>query len=145
MSTTAQYAAQPILETAQVTTANTNRDGTGTTVLLCSGPATPAAAGVGKRIFRVSMARAVNNAVASNNLVVCFFVSYDNGVTKRLLTEWGIPTYTGSTTSPQSIIYATDLTGLVLPGSTGGVAVQLYASTTVATPGINITVESALL
>ena len=145
MSTVAQYAVQPTLETAQVTTANTNRDGTANTVLLCSGPVTPAAAGVGKRIFRVSMARAVNLAVPSNALVVCFFVSYDGGVTKRLISEWPIPTYTGSATVAQAIVYATDLSGLVLPGSTGGVAVELYASTTATTPGINITVESALL
>jgi hypothetical protein len=144
MSTTAQYAAQPTVETAQTTAANTNRDGTGATVLIASGPATAAGTGVGKRISRISMARVVATAVAYPANVICFYISYDGGVTKRLLTEWPIPAYTGSTTNAQSIVYAIDMTGFSMPGSTGGIAVQLYASSQVAAT-TNITVESALL
>ena len=140
MSTTAQYAAEPTLETAQVTTANTNRDGTGATVLVCSGPATAAGPGVGKRISRVTLSRAGTTSAT----VICFYISYDNGVTKRLFSEWPVPNYTASPTTAQAIAYEPDFTGMVLPGSTGGVAVQIYASTQVAAT-INITVESALL
>jgi hypothetical protein len=140
MSTTAQYAAQPALDIAQVSAANTNRDGTGTTVLVASGPATAAGAGVGKRINRVTISR----PGTSINTVVCFYVSFDGGATKRLISEWNVPAYSASTTTPQATVYALDLAGYVLPGSTGGIAVQLYASTQVATT-LNIIVESGLL
>lgn len=140
MATNAQFGAQPYIEVAQVSVANTNRDGTGTTVLLTSGPATAAGDGVGKRISRVWVAR----PGTSSNTVVCFYYSIDGGTTKRLISEWNIPSYTASTTTQQAIHYAMDLTGLVLPGSTGGQAVQLYASTQIATT-LNIFVESASL
>lgn len=140
MATTAQFGAQPFLEVAQVSTANTNRDGTGTTVLLTSGPATAAADGVGKRISRVWVTR----PGTSSNANVTFYYSTDGGTTKRLISEWNIPAYTASTTTQQAVHYCMDLTGMVLPGATGGQAVQLYAATTVATT-LNIFVESASL
>jgi len=140
VATNAQFGAQPFIEVAQVSTANTNRDGTGTTVLLTSGPSTAAADGVGKRISRVWVAR----PGTSTNTIVTFFYSIDGGTTKRLISEWNIPAYTATTTSQQAIHYCMDLTGLVLPGSTGGQAVQLYAATTIATT-LNICVESASL
>ena len=144
MSTTAQYAVQPTLESVTFSTANTDRTGaTGSYTLVCSGPATAAANGVGKRIERVVLTRAMPTT-PSTATVVCFFLSYDGGTTKYLITEWNLAAYTASTSASQVIVFANDLTGLVLPGSTGGQAVQLYASTQAAT-AVNVTVQSALL
>lgn len=140
MATNAQFGAQPYIDVAQVTTANTNRDGTGATVLLVSGPATAAGDGIGKRISRVWVSR----PGSSTNTIVCFYYSIDGGTTKRLISEWNVPAYSASTTSQQAIHYCVDLTGLVLPGSTGGQAAQLYVSTQVATT-LNVCVESASL
>ena len=144
MATTAQYAAQPILESVTFSTANTDRTGAaGTYALVCSGPATAAAAGVGKRIERVTITRTVA-ATPTTATVICFFLSYDGGTTKFLISEWVVTAYTASTSSAQVVVFATDLTGIVLPGSTGGQAVQLYASTQAAT-AVNVTVLSASL
>jgi hypothetical protein len=144
MSTTAQYAVQPTLESVTFSTANTDRTGaSGSYTLVCSGPATAAGSGVGKRIERVVITRTVASSPTSST-VVAFFLSYDGGTTKFLITEWNLIAYTASTTSSQVVVFANDLTGLVLPGSTGGQAVQLYASTQAAT-AVNVTVQSALL
>ncbi len=144
MSTQAQYAVQPTLESVTFSTANTDRTGaTGSYTLVCSGPATAAAAGVGKRIERVVITRTVASTPTVAT-VVGFFLSYDGGTTKYLITEWNLTAYTASTTASQVVVFANDLTGLVLPGSTGGQAVQLYASTQAAT-AVNVTVQSALL
>jgi hypothetical protein len=144
MATTAQYAATPTLESVTFSTANTDRTGaTGSYTLVCSGPATAAGSGVGKRIERVVITRTVATTPTTAT-VVCFFLSYDGGTTKFLLTEWNLTAYTASTTASQVVVFANDLTGLVLPGSTGGQAVQLYASTQAAA-AVNVTVQSALL
>lgn len=140
MATSAQFGVQPFIEVAQVSVANTNRDGTGATVLLCQGPSAPAGDGVGKRITRAWVTR----PASSSQTVVCWYLSFDGGTTKRLIAEWNIPAYSASTTSQQALTYALDLTGLVLPGSTGGQPVQMYVSTQVATT-LNVWVESATL
>lgn len=140
MATTAQYVVQPIIDIAQVSTANTARDGTGTTVLVASGPATAAGAGVGKRIQRVSIER----PATSSNCVVVFYYSDDGGTTLRTISEVNVPSYSLSTTSPQTRVENPELIGLILPGDTGGNSGQLYASVTVNTT-LNIIVESGLL
>jgi hypothetical protein len=96
-----------------------------------------------RRIERVTITRTVA-ASPTTATVVCFFLSYDGGTTKFLISEWVVTSYTASTSSAQVVVFATDLTGIVLPGSTGGQAVQLYASTQAAT-AVNVTVLSALL
>ena len=144
MATTAQYAVQPTLESVTFSTANTDRTGnTGSYTIVCSGPSTAAANGVGKRIERVTITRSVPTTPTLAT-VVCFFLSYDGGATKFLVSEWIVTSYTASTSSAQVVVFAADLTGLVLPGATGGNAVQLYASTQAAT-AVNVTVLSALL
>ena len=140
MASTAQFGASPSIDYCQVSVANTARDGTGASVLLCSGPAAPAGAGVGKRLSRVWLSR----PASSVSTVVTFFYSVDGGTTKTLLSEWALASYTASTTSQQVLQYVVDLTGLVLPGSTGGQAVQIYAATTVATT-VNVWAEGASL
>lgn len=140
MATTAQYVTQPIVDQAQVSAANTNRDGSGTTVLIAAGPAVAAASAVGKRIQRVRITR----PGTSSNTVVVFYYSPDAGTTKRSITEVNVPAYTASTTSPQVTVEVPDLVGFILPGQTGGSSTEIYASTTIATT-LNIHIESGLL
>ena len=137
MATTAQFTAQPNLEYSQVSTANTNRDGTGTIVTSATGPSTAAAAGVGERITRVTV-QATGTTTAG---VIRFYLSLDNGTTNRLLVEKLVTAITPSTTLAAFRMEVPELVGLVLPG--GGQAL-LRASTNNAET-FNIIVESGLL
>lgn len=138
MATAAQYATTPIVEYAQVTTANTNRDGTGTTVLVCSGPSSAQGAGVGKRIARVVI-KATGNTSAG---MIRFYISLDGGTTKRLLTEVSVANVTASGTVLSWSGIAPDLEGVVLQGQVASQSCQLYASTVVGET-FNIIVYSA--
>lgn len=141
MATTAQYTAEPIVEIAQVSTANTARDGTGTLVDVCVAPSTAAGAGVGKRIQRVTLSRAGTTAAS----VVTFFYTTDGGVTNNLICEVSVPSYTASTTSGQVEVYVPQLVGFTLPGDNSG-NTKLRAAVTIAVASpINIVVESGLL
>lgn len=137
MATTAQYTAQPILEYVQVSTANINRDGSGTLATVCTGPNTAAANGVGKRIFRVTIASTATTAAG----VIRFFLSNDNGSTKRMICEKIVPAVTPSTTVAAWRTEVAELVGLILPGGTGNI---LYASTNNAET-FNIFCESGTL
>jgi hypothetical protein len=137
MATTAQFTAQPIIDVAQVTTANTNRDGTGTIVTVATGPSTAAAAGVGKRVNRV-VVQATGTTTAG---VVRFFISTDGGTTNRLILEKIVPAITPSTSVAAFRSDVGELVGLVLVG--GGNS-TLRASTNNAET-FNIMVESGLL
>ena len=137
MATTAQFTAQPIIDIAQVSTANTNRDGTGTIVTIASGPSTTAAAGVGKRINRVTVT-ATGNVTTG---VVRFFLSTDNGTTNYLILERLVPTITPSSSIA---VYRTDVSELVGLVLVGGGNCLLRASTNNAQT-FNICVESGLL
>lgn len=137
MATTAQFTAQPIIDIAQVSTANTNRDGTGTIVTVASGPSTAAAAGVGKRITRVSVI-ATGSTTAG---VIRFYLSTDNGTTNRLVCERLVPAVTPSTSTTVFRTEVAELIGLML---VGGGSCLLRASTNNAET-FNIVVESGLL
>lgn len=137
MATTAQYTAQPILEYAQVTTADTSRTAPTNSVEITAGPNVTAAAGVGKRINRVTI-----HAVATSTAgMIRFFVSNDSGTTRRLILEKGVPAITASGTVSAFRTEVPELVGLMLPG---GTANKLYATTN-NTETFNIIVESALL
>ena len=125
MATAAQYATTPIVEYAQITAANTNRDGTGTTVLVTSGPTTAQGAGVGKRIARV-IVKATGTATAG---MVRFFISTDGGTTKRLLAELPVTAVTPSGSVAAFSQPVPDLEGVVLQGQVASASCQLYAST----------------
>ena len=115
MSANPNFASTPKQSQAQVSTANTARDGTGSTQLLCSGGAS------GSRIDRVRV-RAAGVTTAG---VVRLFYSPDSGTTKRLLDEMLVSAITPSATVA---IFKDEFTfpgGFQLPGSTA----QLYAST----------------
>ncbi len=115
MATTANYTNSPLFDYAQVTAANTNRDGTGTTVLLGSGVAT------GKQIRRVTIT-APNTTTAG---MVRIYISKDTGTTKRLLVEIPVTAFTVSATQKGFTAEATSLVGLILPDT----STQLYGST----------------
>lgn len=125
MATSAQYATTPVVEYAQVTAANTNRDGTGTTVLICSGPTTAQGSGVGKRIARVAV-KATGTTTAG---MIRFFISTDGGTTRRLITEIPVTAITVSATQVSWGAFAPDLEGVVLQGQVASQSCQLYAST----------------
>jgi len=137
MATQPQYTTQPILEYVQISTINTNRDGTGTLGTVCTGPNTSAANGVGKRIIRL----AVQATVTTTAGVIRFFISNDNGTTKRLVCEKIVPAVTPSTTVAAWRVEVPELVGLILPGGTGNI---LYAGTEKG-EAFNIICESGLL
>ena len=138
MATSAQYTTTPIVEYAQVSTANTARDGTGTTVLIASGPAVAQGSGVGKRIAKVF----IKSTVTTTAGMVRFFISLDGGTTKRLITE--VPVYANSVGANSTSFEATvsALEGLVLQGQVSSANCNLYASTEKAET-FNIIVVSA--
>ena len=88
MATSAQYAATPVTALAQVTAANTNRDGTGTIVTVFTGAAT------GSRVDDLTI-KAVSNTTAG---MIRLYLSVDGGTTNRLLREIAVPTSTPSGT-----------------------------------------------
>ena len=137
MATTAQFTAQPTIDITQISTANTNRDGTGTIATIATGPSTTAAAGVGERINRVT----VQATGTTTSGVIRFFISLDSGTTNRMICEKLVPAVTPSTSVPAFRMEVGELTGIILPG--GGAAV-LRASTNNAET-FNILVESGLL
>jgi hypothetical protein len=127
MATEPQFAATPILEVAQVTAANTNRDGTGTIVTVASGTA------AGKRISRVTI-QATGTTTAG---MIRFYFSPDGGTTNRLIGEVAVTAATPSGTVSAFSTLATALVGLILPGTSA----QLRASTHNAET-FNILIES---
>lgn len=137
MATSAQYTAQPILEYAQVTTADTSRTAPTNVVEITAGPNTAAGNGVGKRIIRVT----VQSTAATSAGVIRFFLSLDSGTTDRLICEKIVPAVTPSTSVAAWRTEVAELVGLILPG---GTANKIYATTN-NTETFNIIVESGLL
>lgn len=88
MATQANYASTPRATAAQILTANTARDGSGTLVTVIAGVAS------GTRVDDVR----IQAAGATTAGVVRLFVSFDNGTTNRLLREVLVPAVTPSTT-----------------------------------------------
>lgn len=140
MATNAQYTATPTLELALINTANTARDGTGTMSLVCAGPTAASAAGVGKRINRISVT--ANQTTTAG--AVRFFGSNDNGTTRRLMVEKIVPAITPSTTIPTFRTEVPELAGMVLPGAVSGATCGIFASTN-AGETFSIVVESGTL
>jgi len=122
MATTAQYTAQPIINYVQISTANTNRDGTGTLGTLITGPSTAAANGVGERINRI-IVEATGTTIAG---MVRFFISLDGGTTKRMIAEKVVSAITVGAAVAAFRTEVPELVGFILPG--GGNAV-IYVST----------------
>lgn len=139
MAITAQFVAQPNIEITQINTASAGvRDATGVTV--CSGPSTAAAAGVGKRINR-TVVQATGTTIAG---MVRFFVSNDNGATKRLYVEKTVSGITASASQSPFRTEVPELVGLILPGVSGSNGSYLYTSSEIGNT-FNIIVESGIL
>lgn len=121
MATQAQYVATPKNGVAQVSTANTNRDGTGTLATVFTAGAS------GSRIDALQIQAVATTTVGQ----VRFFISNDGGTTKRLIGEVAVTAITPSaTTQPFNTIIGTGISGSFL---TKGLVLQanalLYAST----------------
>lgn len=143
MATTAQFVAAPVIDIAQIGgTGNSNRDGSGPTFLICSGPTFPAASGIGKRITKGT----VQGVTANSTGIVRFYLSTDGGTNKLLYLEKQVSPYTFVLTSPGFRTDVPELVGLILPGASGiaGPLVQLYASTQLGNT-FNVIIESGTL
>ena len=125
MATTAQYSTSPTIDVSQISTANTNRDGSGTTVEIAAGPTTAAGSGVGKRITGVQ----IQATGTTTQGMVRFFISVDGGTTKRLIEEIPVSAITPSSTTAAFATTVPGLIGCVLPGQVSANTQKLYAST----------------
>jgi len=142
MATTAQYTAQPIIEGFSVANTDTSRSTAAAGMTLSQGPTTTAAAGVGKRILRVSV-NEVNAIGAGTANVLRFFVAATSTGTKYLLAEKVITSVTSSSTAAGFRIEVPELVGLVLPGHATTPATLYATSHSAAT--FHVVIESGLL
>jgi len=142
MATTAQYTAQPIIEGFSVASTDTSRSAPSTTTTLAAGPTTAAAAGVGKRILRVTV-NEVNAIGAGTANVVRFWIAATSSGTKYLLAEKVITAVTSSATAAGFRFEVPELVGLVLPGHATTPATIFASSHSAAT--YHIVIESGLL
>lgn len=116
MSSTPNFASTPLApDLIQVSTANTNRDGTGTLVTLTTGTTD------GVVIEQVSIT-ATGTTTAG---MIRFFLSINGGTDKRLINEVIVTAVTPSGTAQAFSVYAPALEGLVLLTT----STILYAST----------------
>jgi hypothetical protein len=125
MATTAQYSTAPTIDVSQISTANTGRDGSGTTVEIAAGPTSASASGVGKRIVGI-LIQATGTTTAGT---VRFFISVDGGTTKRLIEEVVVSAITVGASTPAFSANVPGLVGIVLPGQVSSNTQKLYAST----------------
>ena len=127
MATSAQYATTPAYFTGTAATADSSYTAPTNAVLIMTGTSTAAGSGVGHRIYRAS---AIVKGTSSQ-AVVRIFTSTDAGSTFQLLGEAMIPAITAGSSTPISDVSLPFLDGLVIPGSTGGNAFRIYATTSV--------------
>lgn len=127
MATSAQYTTTPGYSCDTVTTADTSYTAPTNYKTILTGTSTAAGSGVGYRINKVICC--VKGT--SSQCVVRFFMSTDNLTTQNLIDEIIIPANTASSTAPAVTVAVPFLEGLVVPGSTGGNAFKITASTSV--------------
>jgi len=143
MATTAQYTAQPIVESfSAVNTTDTSRSAPTTTTALAAGPTTAAGNGVGKRINKVTVTE-VNAAGAGVANVIRFWIEPSGSSTKYLMVEKAPTSITSSSTAIGYRTEIPELVGLILPGAASDPA-QLYFSAHL-NASYHITIESGLL
>ena len=106
MATNPNYASTPRSAVAQISAANTNRDGTGTLVTVIAGAAS------GSRVDDLTI-QATGTTTAG---MVRLFLSLDNGTTNRLIREVEIAARTPSGTTPAFRAELLDL-GIILPNA----------------------------
>lgn len=117
MATSPVYYTTPVNQSSQVSSANTNLDGTGATVQCAAGAAN------GRKLDRIRVS-AIATSVAGN---IRFFYSPDAGTTKRLIEELAVTAITvaAGTNAWKGVWYAE---GLILPDANA----QIFASTHIA-------------
>lgn len=106
MATAPAYAATPKLGVGQVTTANTNRDGTGTLATLFT------AGAQGSVVYQLEY---INEGTVAAN-IIRFYISTDGGTTKRLWREFLTVANTPSATVA-ALRVIEQLDNFVLPAS----------------------------
>lgn len=106
MATNPNYASTPRSAVAQISAANTARDGTGTIVTVIAGAAN------GTRVDDIII-QATGTTTAG---IVRLFLSLDNGTTNRLIREVEISARTPSGTTPAFRAELLDL-GIILPNA----------------------------
>ncbi len=106
MATTPNYASAPRTAVAQISTANTARDGTGTLVDVIAGAAT------GTRVDDITII-ATGNTTAG---MVRLFLTTDAGTTNRLIREIPVTAATPSGTVQAFVAQLFDL-GIILPNA----------------------------
>lgn len=116
MSASPNFASVPLApDVIQISTANTNRDGTGTMGTLTTGTSN------GVVIEQITVT-ATGTTTAG---MLRFFLSIDGGSTRRLIDEVLVTAQTPSGTARAFTVVVDDLTGLVLQGTN----TILYVST----------------
>jgi hypothetical protein len=141
MANLAQFTTQPIIETASVSVANTNRNGTGTIVSVAVGPLTTAGNGVGKMISQV-LVQATATTTAG---MVRFYISNNAGSTWALLEELAVTAATPSGTVTAFAAAVPLLAGLVLAGGNGTTAQCLLGAAPHNAEAFNVIVMSGTL
>ena len=152
MANQAQYTAQPALECASVVISvnDTNRNSPAAPVLICTGPATAAGVGVGKRINKVTV---VETGTASGGTTTANCVRFyieppideaGTNTARYLICEKLLAAVTPSSTVLGPRTEVPELVGLILPGSgVDGVARLWMTANAAAT--FHVTIESGLL
>lgn len=122
MATAPAFISTPRIESVNVATANTNKDGTGTITALIQGAAT------GTRVLEIVAKASVTTAAAT----VGIFLSVDSGTTWRLFDEIVVSAVTSSSTAT-SYRLSKAYTNLLLKDSTQriGVTTTISQSTNV--------------
>lgn len=118
MSALQQYTSTPRSSSVRISTANTNRDGTGTIGTLFTGGTS------GSRVDDISI-KATSTTTAG---MIRFYKSLDNGSTWRLLREVSVSAITPSGTVQSFESVLSDL-GWILPAGSGGTTPLLGVST----------------
>jgi hypothetical protein len=124
MADTPTFVSTPRLSSVAISTANTNRDGTGSITELIAGVA------AGTKVLEIAAQVAVSGSITA--AVVTVFISTDNGATWRLFDEITISSTTSSTSAKATRNTAT-YANLVLPSTSHklGVATTIAQSTIV--------------
>jgi len=139
MAITAQYTAEPIVESFSVNSVDTSRTSPATSTKLISGPDSYPGPGLGKRIFKVTV---IDVSTTSINNVIRFWISYDGGTTKYLLCEKAITATTPSSTTIGFRTEVPELVAFIIPASEN--TTSLYMSSHL-NGTYHITFESGLL
>lgn len=141
MANLTQFTTQPVVETANLSAANTNRNGTGTIVTVAAGPVTTAGNGIGKLLAQVIIQATATTTAG----MIRFYLSLNAGTTWNLINETLVAATTPSGTVAGFSTTVAGLVGLVLPGGNGSTAQCLLGAAPNNAETFNIHVISGTL